>query len=424
MDHDRASSHIGVKSSLSIVFCGNVAAGALGALALWLVSRQLTVAGFGLFSLALAVIRSVPVLTTLGLDTTTMRFASSYLKDGKGEEAVQAIRAMFAGRSLSAVLLTAALIVFARPIAERIFRMPPLTPLLRLAAIGVLGASQFNYLKSVLWSYQDFRQAAILQVLFDSTKLISVLALAWAAALTPTTATAVWALASFPVLLRAAGRQKSRFFTSQRPAPALVRQLFNFTKWIFVSELCRASLSCADLFIVAALLGKETAGIYGLATNLTYLFPVFFISLKAVLVPHVSRFRSPGEFKNYLRRALRFSVFMGSSALIGVFLCGPLIPKVFGARYAATVPIFNLLFLAHCVNTVQMPFFAVFYSLHRPRLLAIIDTGRVIAVVLGTYFSIPALGALAPACALLATNLASAVLLGSMSQRLVRRRSS
>ena len=51
--------------------------------------------------------------------------------------------------------------------------------------------------------------------------------------------------------------------------------------------------------MLARILNTKTTGIYGLALNLTYIFPILINSLRSVLLPEVSRFKTRNQFENY-----------------------------------------------------------------------------------------------------------------------------
>ncbi len=156
---------------LTLVFTGNIFAAFLGFLAVLIISRQLTVSDFGLFNMAISAMLIASRLSGLGMDTAMIRFTSSYLGVKKTAEANQVLRATLLVKIISSFILAVIIFNTAELLATKVFHYSSLTPLLKLAAFGVLTIPTFNYLKSALYTYQLFMMGVILQILVDFGKL-------------------------------------------------------------------------------------------------------------------------------------------------------------------------------------------------------------------------------------------------------------
>jgi O-antigen/teichoic acid export membrane protein len=407
--------------SLGLVFGGHIIAAGFGALSIFLASRKLSVGEFGLFSICLALIRTIPLFTNFGLDTTTMKFTSSFLRDGKKTEASQVVRALFSFRIATATALTLILFFSAEVLSKNVFRVPALTPLLRITAIGVFAATLFNYLKAVLWSHQLFQKSVLFQIIVDSGKFLMSGLLFILGALTPSAAVAIFGAGPLLGIFLGRSYVPGSFFSKEKFIPGLISQLFVFSRWIYLSDICRAGFAAVDFLLVIRMLGDRAAGIYGLADNLTYLFPVLLISLKAVLLPAVSRFDNKEQFEKYIKKSMRISLLATIGCLPLLLFSRPAILFFFGARYSEAVPIFNLLFLACLAGTIQTPLYAVVYALHKPFTLAMLEALKLILLAVGTYQGILVFGLLAPPVVLLAVNAASSCFLIYYTNHIVRR---
>ena len=90
---------------LTLVFAGNVFAAGLGFLTLIIISRHITVSDFGFFNIAISIIIIAPLLASIGMDTSMIKFASSYLSRDQEAEAVEVLKTSFRVRIFSSTVL-------------------------------------------------------------------------------------------------------------------------------------------------------------------------------------------------------------------------------------------------------------------------------------------------------------------------------
>ena len=107
---------------ITLVFAGNIFAAGLGFLAVLIISKHLSVSGFGLFNIALSTILITRLLANLGTDAGMIKFASSYLSTGKDTEANQVFKVSFLIRVIASSTL-AIIVFFSAPIlSEKILQ--------------------------------------------------------------------------------------------------------------------------------------------------------------------------------------------------------------------------------------------------------------------------------------------------------------
>ncbi len=217
---------------------------------------------------------------------------------------------------------------------------------------------------------------------------------------------AVTAFAFAPLIggLLGFGLLWQKFFAEGKPIQNLFSQLFSYSKWLFVSNVCEITLPFVGIFMLAKMLSSEAAGIYGLALNLSYIFPIITYSLVSVLLPEVSRFREIGQLDKYIRGSLKISLYIGIAILPLLFFSHKIILFFFGSRYLDSFPIFNWLMLSYIVLTINSTIRVTLHAMNRPQVLAIVDLLKLTVMVIGCYLLIPLLGALAPAILALIVN--------------------
>lgn len=416
---DHPFRHIHLTSSLSITFAANFIGAVLGAGALFLIARKLSVPEFGTFSIVLVTIRTMPLFASLGLDSSMTALSSLHLKEGQNALSHDLERTAFALRLASSALLGLVLFAAAEPVATRVFASHELIPLFKTASAGVFAASLFNFFKSFLWTHQDFKRAFTFQIVTDIGKFSAILALLWSGKLDIHSAAIAYAATPFIGVLLALKHSGRRLIVFAPLPAAAIKKLISYSKWIFVSEACRTAISSLDLFIVAHLLNKGAAGIYGLAANLMYIFPIFIGSLRSVLIPHIARFSSAAQFKNHIKKTLRYSMLLNVMLVPLLFVSKPVFSSFLGGRYSAASGVFNALLLVNMILPLLTTLHSTLYALKKPRVMAGGDLTRLFVIGTGCWFLTPRLGLLGPPCALFFVNAAYALFLWLYVSRLL-----
>ena len=389
---------------LTLVFTGNIFAAFLGFLAVLIISRGLTVHDFGLFNMALSAMLIASCLSGLGMNTAMIRFTSFYLGVEKTSEATQVLRTTFLVRIIVSSIISLIIYNTAEILSTKVFHYSSLVPLLKLAAFGVLTISTFNYLKSTLYTYQLFKMGVLLQILVDFGKLSIALVLIFHLKMNTFTAIAAFAFAPLIGSLLGFGLLWQKFFSKGKQIQNLFSQLFSYSKWIFVCNVCGITLPYVGIFMLAKMLSSEAAGIYGLALNLTYIFPIITYSLMSVLLPEVSRFREIAQLDKYIKSSLKISLYIGIAILPFLFFSHKIILFFFGSRYLDSVSVFNWLVIGFTVLTINNSIRVTLLSMNRPQILAMVDLLKLTVMAIGCYLLIPLFGVLAPAIMALFVN--------------------
>ncbi len=389
---------------ITLVFAGNISAAGLGFLAVLIVARNLAVSDFGLFIIVISFMRITSCLSGLGMDTAMIRFTSSYLVAGKTAEATQVQRISLIVRSIICFILAVIIYITAGLMSTELFHYQSLTPPLKLAAFGMLAASILNYFRSVFYTYQLFRMSVILQLLVDFGKFFAVIVLMFSVGIDLFSAVAVFAFAPLLGVLFGFGQLYVKLFLAIKPIKNLFKQLFSYSKWTFAVNVCNLTLPFVGIFMLAKMLGSEAAGIYGLALNLAFIFPILVGSLRAVLLPEVSRFREMKQFEKYIKGSFKISFCIGLAIIPFLFLSYKIIPFFFGLQYLDSIPVFNWLLLGYIIIMINSTIRVALYSMNRPYVLAVVDLIKLTVMIIGCYLLIPIIGILAPAILTLIVN--------------------
>ena len=146
---------------ITLVFAGNMFSAGLGLLAIFIISRKLSVSDFGLFSLSMSVIIIVSKLSGMGLDSGMIRFGSFYLGKEDMAQANQVLRETFIIRVISGFVFAITIFCLARLF---ILHDQGPYPLVKLIAFGIFAVSVLNYFKSALSTCKLFKSYVFQQI--------------------------------------------------------------------------------------------------------------------------------------------------------------------------------------------------------------------------------------------------------------------
>jgi O-antigen/teichoic acid export membrane protein len=265
----------------------------------------------------------------------------------------------------------------------------------------------FNFVKATLWAYKKFLAHVIIQFLIDATKVLTIGVLFLLSALTVFSAVSVFSL--FPLLGICLGFVYfwAVFSSKGVHTNKLYLKLISFGKWLFLSNLSRRFFLYIGVVLLARMMNSEAAGIYGLALNLTYIFPILVATLTSVLLPEVSRFREKEQFIIYYRQSLKISAGFGILLAPVLFFSRDIILFFFGERYLESIPVFVWLALGLFFFAVSHILRPILLALDKPHIATFTDLVSVIAMFVGCFAFIPSLGVLAPAITAFVVNVCS-----------------
>ena len=129
--------------NITLVLSGNVVAAGMGFLAILLISREISVSDFGLFNLSISIMIIVSRLSSLGMNTPMVKFASAYLEVNKKAAAAQVIRTTLHVRLIASLVLAVITFSAAELISTKVFHYPELTSLIKLISSGILCVAIF-----------------------------------------------------------------------------------------------------------------------------------------------------------------------------------------------------------------------------------------------------------------------------------------
>jgi O-antigen/teichoic acid export membrane protein len=400
-----------------VLFAGNVAAGVFYLVCSLLISRQLGPEDFGRVAVFLAFAATVLGITDLGLGTTAIRLIASYL-DSDHRRAVSTMRVVVALEVMTGVVVLLVGWVLVGPLAAA-FGGHDLEPVVRLAVLASALGSASAFLGPVLVAHGRFVGNAMLTLVPAVARLIGLGVLASLDEVTLTSVLVLYTALTGALLVVGPLCAPRTYLT--REARELdgqsFREIFSFSKWIFLTLIAAAIAGRLDYFLLARLEGPRTVGLYAAAVQLTSVLPLLVSAIGTVLLPHVSRMTSRQELERYMSRALRGGMGLALLVAPAALLGPPLISVLFGDRFVGAGGPFRVMVLTAMVMLVVAPINMVLLALHKPNWLTAVSYAQ-LALTVGLHaVFIPQFGAVGAAL----TGLVSTTLAGMVTVTLARR---
>jgi O-antigen/teichoic acid export membrane protein len=416
-----------------------VAAVLKGFVAAVLIARGLGSARLGEYTLVLSVSSLAVSLSDLGIGQTAIRYASraAAKQDQEGQMAV--LRWAFRLRIFLVSVVTLFFFVFAPLLADKIWKAQNLTPLIRLGLLVGIFDAMASVPVIYFRSLRRFGMNAMVQIGQAAIALGGILLLAWLGRWSVTLVLAVTLAAAgigafvFLLIVPKAALWPPRGFSGislakladfwKSPAVDGSEQslegsspnsfaLFNLLSTVIVLVTMRA-----DVWLMGVFLDQSQIGIYSVATRFTLPLTIVLGALNTALWPRASALSSATGTVALLRKTLRMG-FLVSLAGVVYALIGPLVaPWLFGAQYASSVLLAQILCLRYCLAILYTPIGVIGYSFGLVRAYWWINLLQLVPVVVINVLLLPVYGPVGSALALIANEIVGFVLVWVLVRR-------
>lgn len=395
----------------SLTMFGTVVNGFLGAIFYILVARYLGPAQFGLFSIATLVLNLISDIGDLGTNTGLVRFVSAH-RANDPERAKRFLKLGFEVKLVAAFIVGTFGILLSSWIAIFIFKKPELTPLLRIAFIGISGSLLFSFILSTLQSYERFWSWSLVQVASNMGRVALIIIFYRFFGISAIASMGIYA--AIPMLGFAGGLfVTSTRFLKVKGETSEIKEFFHYNKWVALFTLIAAFSSRLDSFLTARYLTIFEIGIYAAATRVTQIVPQLVAAISTVIAPKMASIGTRGEFITYMKKTQLFVSAIAFLGILSIPVVTYLIPIIFGDSYKASIPIFIVLLFAMLVLLISIPIHtAVTYYFSYPKLFVWISIGNLIIVSSVGYFLIPRFGVMAAAYSVLLAGIFALVVPG------------
>ena len=387
-----------------MVFIGNVLALGLGFLAIILITRTLRPLQFGLFSVAMAAMGIASQFSEIGVGTTLIRFVSLFLR----KDELKANLILKVGLKFNLIIAAITFLIgflLSKLLAVNLFNNPNLIFPFKLAFIGAFGTSLVGYILASFQARQSFKNYIFIKIIPSLGKFVLIGLLFLTLKLNFSNALITVIILPFIALLIGSLIMPKNFLRAKGNEKEIFKEMFRFSKWIMVSIFCSMIFTRLDVLMLEYFKTSEIVGYYSAAFQLAGLAPLITMALTVVLLPKVSGLNSNEQFKNYIKKVLKYSSLIVLILLPIVLIAKPLIITLYGVQYLNSVNPFRILYLALITSIIFNPIGLVLYAINKPDVSAYANLGQLILTFGANYLLIPLYGAIGAAITVMLAQL-------------------
>jgi len=344
----------------TIAFGGSLIGKVFGFVLNIMLGRVLGPEGFGLYALGMSVMGITQSISSLGLSKGVVRFCAT--DRGKGEKAAVkgTILAALGVSTISSIVVSAIMFVFAEVIAQGIFNEPGLTLVLKVLALAI----PFYVLMGITTSFAvAFRRIAYQQQVQNFFRpLITLLFVGTAFLLGFRLAGAVYGVLVSGLLSACLGlyflwKLFPEILSAIKPTYKTKRLLI-FSLQVLLSGFSYLLLNYTDRLMLGYFGKASDVGIYAAAGNMAMLLTVILSALLPIASPITADLYSKGNseaLSSVFRTVTRWAFTMTLPIFLIFFFSSQGIMSVYGPEFASGAAVLMILSVGQLVNVGTGP---------------------------------------------------------------------
>lgn len=374
-----------------ITSSGTIVNGLLGMVFYILVARFLGPSDFGIFSIAIAVIATVASIANIGIDTGIVRFVGRCVLSEKNK-ALKFLKLGLEIKILSSLIVLGIGWLIMPFVTIKLLGKPELLYPLRLSLFGVATSLLFSFATSSIQALQRFWVWSGLNIATNLLRLVAVVIFFNLGLLL--VESSLWLYILFPLFGFVIGLFFLPKFIKVKKEGSVLKEFFNYNKWIAYFTVIVAISSRLDTFLSARLLPLDEVGIYSVAVTLSSIVPAIVLAIATVVAPKLASMTNDKDAFDYLKK---LQLFVIALALIGIIVGIPLsyilIPLLYGTRYLASIVPLSILIVAQAIFLISVPSHtSIFYYFSYPKLFVYISIVHLAILLFGGWYLISLFG--------------------------------
>jgi O-antigen/teichoic acid export membrane protein len=411
----------GTAKDTYLLFFSNTLSAFTGFLFTVIVARELSVADNGVYSAANNLILIIASLTDVGISAGLTNYVARYYASGEDAKANEYIKAGFLIRLLVVSVLAFFILIFAGQVSQKLLATSDPSVATWVAIISLILFS-WIFFPFIFKAKRQFFKSAVIENVVGIFRIIFGGALLFTG-LSLSKVFSSYALAALIDLIVIFLLIRTQFLKSH-PKKTVYKNLLNFSGWIGVNNILSSISGRLDVQMLAAIAGATATGLYSVPQRLSLFIGVLASSFSSVLSPRMAAFSDKEKEKKYMLKATVSLIPISIVIIAWVIIAKPFILILFGEKYLAAVPIFQvmasamILFL-FCVPPVG----AIIYAMQKPIYIGVFAIFQIIFVFLLDTLLIPKYGAFGPTYTLVAINFLSLIYFWTIAVRYYWRKS-
>lgn len=188
------------------------------------------------------------------------------------------------------------------------------------------------------------------------------------------------------------------------------RELGAFAVFLALQKILVSISSRLDLLMLVPLAGAIEAGVYGMASRFSLVYPLLVSSLGQVLSPKFAEFQGGKEVAAFFKKTVILVLGLLISLIIFYYFASFFI-HLFVIDYLEAIPVLKGLLIALVPFIIATPFVSLLtYTFKKPYLISVATFVQLIVILASNLYFLPRLGRFAPAIGIGMGNLAVCII--------------
>ena len=317
---------------------------------IWM-ARYLGSTAYGQFTIAMFPVSIALLFQDLGMNASLMRFCAIYRYEGRHDELKSVVVTGLVFSVVTSLVISGLMFFFAGPIASLYLKRPEIEPLVRAAALAVLGGGGLlSTIQAIFVGYEVMGLMSFTQILWSLMRTVFGVALllvglgAFGAVFAYTASQMVAGLIGLLLLflfIKFGKGSKGGF------SWGMLRTFLAYGLPMSMSSFIYGVLSQIYNYVMVLYVATDLIGNYGAASNFGVLVSFLTIPIATSLFPLYSKFKKDdSRLKMVFQMSVKYTTMVTLPVvLIIIVLASPLSRLVYGASDYPYVPLFLSIFI-------------------------------------------------------------------------------
>lgn len=378
------------------VFSGNAFSTVLTFFTLVLViAPRITKAEYGIFLSLFTLANLLSDLGEAGLGSALTRFIPPLLVKGNHARAKSYLATAFKMDFWIAMVLGGLVMIFSPILSHELFAATPVSNVL-LTGFMTIFMIGLTFSTFALSAHQKFPEVTVVNIFYSLVRLFMLVIAVFLFKLSLGLVLVIYALAAVFAWAYAfifVGTDFLKVPYNQGEG----RELRKFAFFLAIQRLFIATASRLDLLMLVPLAGAVEAGIYGMASRFSLVYPLVISSLGQVLSPKFAEFRQGREAASFFKKAAIVTLTLLLS--LGVFYAfAAFFIRSYVTDYSEAIPVLQGLLIALAPFIMATPFVSLLtYTLKKPQLMSFASFLQLVVIFATNLYFLPKLGRFGPA---------------------------
>lgn len=352
------------------VFSGNIVAQGIGFLTIIIISRDLGVEQYGIYSLLLAIFTISIQVSDFGISTSYVKYLSENLSKAK-----EIFFTVIISKILLSFIVTGILFFLSASLSYFFFETYKYASVIKLISFSILFHSIFSVIIAHYQANQKFKEFAYLNIFHNILKIVSIVFVSIYFIQNEHLDYFLYGyfFSVVLILLYMLTTNYKKIYDIKSFKIIHFIEIYKLGFWIFLSTLATMVIMRLDIMMLQKMSTSQEVGYYSVAMNLAMIFPLITTSLTTTLLPKLDGYLKDNTIKDYIFKVLSNAKYIVVLLIVFEFISPYIITLLFGSEYGNSIHVFQILLIAFIFGVIINPIAIVIYSIDKAYILTILN---------------------------------------------------